>query len=48
MTPIHTKILHLSDMTLHVVKNNMGYAKEKQKKNIRAQKHGKKEKEKER
>ena len=31
-------------MTLHVVKNNMGYAKEKQKKNIRAQKHGEKKK----
>ena len=33
-------------MTLHVAKNNMSYAKEKQKKNIRAQKHGKKEKKK--
>jgi len=44
MTPIHTKILHRSDMTLHVAKNNMSYAKEKQKKNIRAQKHGKEKK----
>ena len=34
-------------MTLHVAKNNMSYAKEKQKKNIHAQKHGKRKKKKE-
>jgi hypothetical protein len=44
MPPIHTKMLHLFDMTLHIhYGKNMGYAKVKKiKKCVRARKHGKK------
>ena len=44
MPAIHTKILHRFNIILHIAKEI--WAMRKKKKNIRAQKHGKKEKEK--
>ena len=44
MPPIHAKILHHFDMTLHISKRIWAMLKKSKRKNIRGQKHGKKKK----